>query len=742
MATAVTWCCRRSVGRGRVLAGALATRLLLVTVALVLLGAAAPLAHATAPGGGTATVIADSQPACLNPLLHCGNHVWTRWSAGVAVPGAFRLTPSSAYEPVLVEEVTVEREPFALTYRLRGAAVWSDGTPVSADDLLFTQAVITDPENAIASRTGHDLVVQAAKLGPKRARFVFSEPYGAWRSLFKTILPKHALEGADFDAVWQTEVTDPASGEPIGSGPFLVTARTPGESLTLSRNQLWWGPHAPFLDSITLRFIPDANAQFQALLSGEGDVLAPQPQLQIADVRTRPELVVQTAPGPAVEQISVNTGSTSMPLLAQRWFRQALAFALDRDRLYPALYGSISPDLGAQQSLAYPSGHVEYRPNFARYGYSVAAAAQLMQANGCVLGDDGFWSCGGVRASITLSTTAGSALRALVQEELRVRAAAAGFELVPEASASLFSRLPAGDYELALFAWLLGSDATGMLATYGCGGPQNWLGYCSPTATDLLVAAAAEVDPGSRAALTNAADEVLGDDVPAIPLYPRPAFLVSRATLQGPRVNPGEQGPTWNVESWFHGAFADVPPTNPFYAYIQQLLAEGITTGCGTDADGRRIYCPVESVPRQQMAAFLIRAKGLSQLTPATPTFADVPQSNPFYGHIERLHEQGITTGCGTNPLGQLIYCPTDPVPRQQMAAFLIRAKGLTQLVPETPTFADVPQSNPFYGHIERLYAAGITTGCGTNDLGQRIYCPGESVPRQQMAAFLIRAFG
>ena len=72
------------------------------------------------------------------------------------------------------------------------------------------------------------------------------------------------------------------------------------------------------------------------------------------------------------------------------------------------------------------------------------------------------------------------------------------------------------------------------------------------------------------------------------------------------------------------------------------------------------------------MAAFLIRAKGLTQLFPATPSFVDVPASNPFFGYIERLKQQGITTGC--NPPANDLYCPLDNVPRQQMAAFLIRA--------------------------------------------------------------------
>ena len=122
-----------------------------------------------------------------------------------------------------------------------------------------------------------------------------------------------------------------------------------------------------------------------------------------------------------------------------------------------------------------------------------------------------------------------------------------------------------------------------------------------------------------------------------------------------------------------------------------------------------------------------------------TPTFADVPPSNPHYGDIEHLFDLGITQGCAQSG-GQLFFCPADLVPREQMAAFLVRAKGLSQLFPATPTFADVPANSVFFGYIERLYEQGITQGCGTSG-GQQLFCPNVLVPRQQMASFLIRAF-
>src|SRR5688572_20515985 len=76
------------------------------------------------------------------------------------------------------------------------------------------------------------------------------------------------------------------------------------------------------------------------------------------------------------------------------------------------------------------------------------------------------------------------------------------------------------------------------------------------------------------------------------------------------------------------------------------------------------------------------------------------------------------------------------------MAAFIMRALGeANPPVPATQRFADVGPTNPFYNFIDRLAELGITLGCGSNGQGQAIYCPGEFVTRQQMAAFLIRAF-
>lgn len=180
--------------------------------------------------------------------------------------------------------------------------------------------------------------------------------------------------------------------------------------------------------------------------------------------------------------------------------------------------------------------------------------------------------------------------------------------------------------------------------------------------------------------------------------------------------------------------FADVPAANPFRSFICTIARDGITAGCGAGN-----FCPADSVLRSQMAAFLLRGEHGSAYVPppAVGLFADVPASDPFAPWIEELYNEGITAGCGTNPL---IYCPSDSVTRSSMAVLLLRAQNGSAYTPPACAgiFADVTCPGPFTDWIEALYGAGITGGCGANPL---TYCPGDPVTRAQMAVFLVATF-
>jgi photosystem II stability/assembly factor-like uncharacterized protein len=176
--------------------------------------------------------------------------------------------------------------------------------------------------------------------------------------------------------------------------------------------------------------------------------------------------------------------------------------------------------------------------------------------------------------------------------------------------------------------------------------------------------------------------------------------------------------------------FGDVPFSQWAYDYITAIYFGSITQGCGSNT-----YCPDNPVTREQMASFIVRAvDGINASNCTESVFTDVNAGNPHCANIERLRELNITQGCGAN-----LYCPMGNVTREQMAAFLVRAKvgePALGLCDTGSPFADVFPSDGFCRYIKKLLELNITQGCGAG-----LYCPSNDVLRDQMAAFLARAF-
>ncbi|MGF1668137.1 MAG: S-layer homology domain-containing protein [Acidimicrobiia bacterium] len=173
------------------------------------------------------------------------------------------------------------------------------------------------------------------------------------------------------------------------------------------------------------------------------------------------------------------------------------------------------------------------------------------------------------------------------------------------------------------------------------------------------------------------------------------------------------------------GAFVD-DETSVFSGDIEWLASAAIARGCAPQDAGIR-FCPDDPVTRGEMAAFLHRAMG-DALPVVRPTveFGDV-EGSVFAADVSWLSSVGITEGCADG-----LFCPDDTVTREQMAAFLGRALSLPAAVGDAFTDDD---GRIFEGDIERLAAAGITRGCADG-----LFCPTNPVTRGEMAAFLRRA--
>jgi hypothetical protein len=148
--------------------------------------------------------------------------------------------------------------------------------------------------------------------------------------------------------------------------------------------------------------------------------------------------------------------------------------------------------------------------------------------------------------------------------------------------------------------------------------------------------------------------------------------------------------------------FTDVPPTDPYFKFVQKMKDLGITSGCTPTT-----YCPDDPVTRADMAVFIISGRyGAIQFTyPATPYFSDVPSSSPFFPFVQKMAATGITAGCA---LG--LYCPNDSLTRGEMAVFIVTGL-LNQLLPATtPIIAAAVPNTAAPGQTVTLTLTGVNT--------------------------------
>ena len=164
--------------------------------------------------------------------------------------------------------------------------------------------------------------------------------------------------------------------------------------------------------------------------------------------------------------------------------------------------------------------------------------------------------------------------------------------------------------------------------------------------------------------------------------------------------------------------FTDIAGS-PFKADIEWLVEQGITTGCAPT-----LFCPTDRVSRGQMATFLVRAFDLP--TTSVDYFTD-DESSSHEQRINSSRAASVTSGCGRG-----VYCPGSSITRAQVAIYLSRALGLPSTTKDYFSDDNGMAAEPA---INRLAAAGITTGCGAGK-----FCPRDRITRDQMAAFLRRA--
>jgi peptide/nickel transport system substrate-binding protein len=451
----------------------------------------------------------------------------------------------------------VKKNPLTVTLEYKKSANWSDGKPVVAEDLWATWKVFTNPANNVISRTGWEDIKSMTRGKSKKVTIVFKKVYADWESLVSSgPYAAHIIKGKDMNNMFLTSV-------PVSSGPWLFDSLQKGVQITVKKNPRFKAGPAMKLDRLVFRYILDTNSRFQALKAGEGQVMEPQPQLQIADFMKDSKFKVDTKVGYTYEHLDIQFGPKGHPALKQPYVRQALIQGMNRPQVAGALYGEISKGLPALQSLAYKPFETAYKKNFQFWRFNQAKVISTLKGHGCTggpdrpsAGNDKIFSCPNVgKLSFRFFTTTGNQLRALTFEIVQRQLKSVGIELVPRfqtAGVMFGTTLPSRDWDLMLFAWV-GSPGSSITIKdiYGCGGDQNDGAYCNRALSKILNQVSTTLDAGDRARLLNAAEaKYMVKDVPSIPMFARPLYTINAAKVKGVGVNPTQEGSPWNISQW------------------------------------------------------------------------------------------------------------------------------------------------------------------------------------------------
>ena len=450
----------------------------------------------------------------------------------------------------------IDRSPMTVRFTYKASAKWSDGVPVTAKDFRATWRVFINPNNNVISRTGWDEIKTVKGTG-KTVTVVFKHVYADWESLVSGgPYAAHIIAGKDMNNTFLNDI-------PVSSGPWKFASWQKGVQIRVVRNPRFNAGPRMKIDSLVFRYILDTSARFQALKAGEGDVMEPQPQLQIADFLKDRKFVVDRKIGFAWEHVDMQFGKNGHPALKKRYVRQSIMTGINRTQIAQALYGTIAPGLKPTNSHMFVPFQSTYRPNWATYQFSQRGVINKLKANGCTGGpsapsanNNNIWSCPGVgKLSFRFSTTTGNQLRALTFEIMQRQLKSVGIELVPrfQVAGTLFgTTLPSRDWDLIMFTWV-GSPGTQITVKdlYACGGDQNDMQYCNRPMSKLLNKAAVTLSATQRAKLLNTAErKYMVPDVPSIPVYARPVFVIHSTKVHGPVVNPTTEGSPWNVNFW------------------------------------------------------------------------------------------------------------------------------------------------------------------------------------------------
>lgn len=432
---------------------------------------------------------------------------------------------------------TAAQEPMTITMELNPDAVWEDGTPLStADFKCFWDATMNTPGSL--STAGYSLITSIEEgATPQEVVVTLSEPYAAYKNLFEGLIKAAAFEDCNDVSADMRDLI------PFSARPYMMESWSL-DQLTLVANPNWWGD-PPVTDTITM--VPRDES---ALMSGEVDFIFPQAFAGLIDtLESDPDM--SYTPGFGTNYEGLYFQQLDGPF-ADDAYREAFSRSIDRDLILSTIYDPLFPGAPLLNCGFWVPNIGDWCDNSV-FGnedgtdknFDPAAAEQVLTDAGWTKNDAGMWANADgevpqVRWMVNTPNPRREDTQALMIPEFQ----AAGFDVVSDncdAACVFQQRLPALDYDLAMFIFTASPDPT-VTTLLDCDNiptpennniGQNTVGWCNEEATALMRESDRNLDIPSRVEQIHQIAQFVADDFVMLPLYQFPNIAAWNTTKVG-----------------------------------------------------------------------------------------------------------------------------------------------------------------------------------------------------------------
>ncbi|WP_224823362.1 peptide ABC transporter substrate-binding protein [Cognatishimia sp. MH4019] len=548
----------------------------------------APAAVAERGSDGNVNIIYWQAPSIMTPYLSGGTKDLEAASLVIEPLGRYdqdgNLVPYLAEEIPTVENGGVSEDLTTITWTLKEGLLWSDGTPVTSADVVFTAEYCMHPEGGCAQLAKFTGVETVEAVDDLTVKVTFNQPtpnpYGPFMGGQSPII--QAAQFADCLGARAPECTE-ANFSPIGTGPFVVTDFRPNDVIQMEANQNYRDPAKPAFATLTFKGGGDATAAGRAVLeTGEFDYawnlqLAPDVLAQMAEggkgtpISAFGTLVERiemnlTNPSPDLPPETRSTVAEPHPILSDLNVRKALSMAIDRELLVEIGYGQA----GRPTCNLVPAPANYASDNTDCLVQDLDGARALLEEAGWTDTDgDGIRDKDGMKLSLLYQTSTNAVrqdFQALIKDwwqqigvetELRNIDASVFFGGDP-GSPDTFQKFYA---DVEMYANNFdGTDPQSYLSMYRCGNEpkpsSQWQGeninrFCDPAYDELLDELARTGELEKRGEIAKRLNDMLTKDTYTIvPLVDRGRVSAHSNTLGGVVLNTWDSE-LWNAADWY-----------------------------------------------------------------------------------------------------------------------------------------------------------------------------------------------